>query len=44
MRRDVVNQLAGRDSDHRHGFFFPDVHDLPGDDFARLRFETNGCA
>jgi hypothetical protein len=42
--RDVVDEVSRGNSDHRHGFVFPHVHDLPRDDFARLRFETNGGA
>jgi hypothetical protein len=36
-RRNVVNEIARCNADHPHGFFFPHVHDLPGDDFAALR-------
>ena len=41
-RRNVVNQLAGRNPNHQHRFFFPHVHDLSGDDFGGLRSDANG--
>jgi hypothetical protein len=43
-RRNVVDQVSRRNPNHRHGFFFPEMHDLPRDDFARLRSEANGRA
>jgi len=43
-RRHVVDEVSRRNSDHRRGFVFPHVHDLPRDDFAGLRSEANGRA
>jgi hypothetical protein len=43
-RRNVVDEIARRNSDHRHGFFIPQMYDTAFDNFAGLRFEADGRA
>jgi hypothetical protein len=42
--RDIVDEIARGNSDHRHGFFFPHVYDTALDNFAGVYAETNGRA
>lgn len=42
IRRNDVDEFFRRDTDHQHGFVFPQMHNRALDNFARLHSATNG--
>ncbi len=40
----VIDQVAGRNTDHRNGFVLPQMDNAAFDNFAGLNFEANGHA